>query len=72
MPLVNALESFILGSPLDLVPPPVMVSHVTRGTAPHLSAVLDRTPTDHTRAEHSFDTGVRAMLTGFGQLLGDN
>ena len=72
MPLVNALESFILGSALDLVSPPVMVSDVTRETAPHLSAVLDRTPTDHTRAEHTFDLGLRAMLTGFGHLLSDN
>ncbi|MFF4799256.1 hypothetical protein ACFY1U_12675 [Streptomyces sp. NPDC001351] len=28
--------------------------------------------TDHTRAEHSFDIGLRAMLTGFGHLLRDD
>lgn len=69
MPLINALESFILGSALDLVAPPVMVSDVIRETAPHLSAVLDDTPTDHRRAELSFDTGLRALLTGFRALL---
>jgi AcrR family transcriptional regulator len=69
MPLINALESFILGSALDLVAPPVMVSDVTRETAPHLSAVLDDTPTDHRRAELAFDTGLRALLTGFRVLL---
>jgi AcrR family transcriptional regulator len=69
MPLINALESFILGSALDLVAPPVMVSDVTRETAPHLSSVLDDTPTDHRRAELAFDTGLRALLTGFRALL---
>jgi AcrR family transcriptional regulator len=69
LPLINALESFVLGSALDLVAPPVMVSDVTRETAPHLSAVLDDTPTDHRRAELAFDTGLRALLTGFRALL---
>ncbi|MGW2722705.1 TetR/AcrR family transcriptional regulator [Streptomyces sp. NPDC001492] len=69
MPVITALESFILGSALDLVAPPVMVSDVTRETAPHLSAVLDDTPTDHHRAELAFDTGLRALLTGFRALL---
>ncbi|MEV7394972.1 TetR/AcrR family transcriptional regulator C-terminal domain-containing protein [Streptomyces sp. NPDC091215] len=72
MPLVNALESFILGSALDLVSPPVMVSDVTRETTPHLSAVLDQTPTDRTRAERSFELGLGAMLAGFRYLLPDN
>lgn len=69
MPLINALESFILGSALDLVAPPVMVSDVTRESAPHLSLVLDDTPSDHRRAELAFDTGLRALLTGFRVLL---
>lgn len=69
MPLITALESFILGSALDLVAPPVMLSDVTRETAPHLSAALDDTPTDHRRAELAFDTGLRALLTGFRALL---
>jgi hypothetical protein len=69
MPLINALENFILGSALDLVAPPVMVSDVTRETAPHLSAVLDDTPTDHRRAELAFDTGLRALLIGFSGFL---
>nr|WP_275406732.1 TetR/AcrR family transcriptional regulator C-terminal domain-containing protein [Streptomyces sp. SID12488] len=69
MPLITALESFILGSALDLVAPPVMVSAVSRETAPHLSAVLDNTPTDHRRAELAFDIGLRALLTGFRELV---
>ena len=69
MPLINALENFILGSALDLVAPPVMVSDVTREAAPHLSAALDDTPTDHRRAELAFDTGLRALLTGFRAML---
>jgi hypothetical protein len=69
MPLINALENFVLGSALDLVAPAVMVSDVTREAAPHLSAALDDTPTDHRRAELAFDTGLRALLTGFRALL---
>ncbi|MER5227752.1 TetR/AcrR family transcriptional regulator C-terminal domain-containing protein [Streptomyces flaveus] len=69
MPLITAMESFILGSALDLVAPPVMVSDVTRGTAPHLTAVLDDTPADHRRAELAFDVGLRALITGFRALL---
>ena len=69
MPVINALESFVLGSALDLVAPPVMVPDVARETAPHLSAVLDRTPTGRRRAELAFDIGLRALLTGFRELI---
>ncbi|GAA3811306.1 TetR/AcrR family transcriptional regulator [Streptomyces phyllanthi] len=69
MPLITALESFILGSALDLVAPPVMLSDVARETAPHLSAVLDRTATGQSRAAYAFDLGLRALLTGFRDLL---
>jgi len=69
MPLITALESFVLGSALDLVAPPVMVSDVARDTAPHLSAVLDQTPADRSRATLAFDLGLRALLTGFRDLL---
>jgi AcrR family transcriptional regulator len=71
MPVINALESFLLGSALDLVAPPVMVSEVARETAPHLARVLDHTPTDRTRAERAFETGLRALLAGFRELLDD-
>jgi AcrR family transcriptional regulator len=69
MPVINALESFILGSALDLVSPPVMVSEVAGEDTPHLSDVLEHTPTDHRRAEKTFDIGLRALLTGFRALL---
>lgn len=69
MPLITAMESFILGSALDLVAPPVMVRDVTRETAPHLTAVLAHTPADHRRAELAFDVGLRALITGFRALL---
>ncbi|WP_319052871.1 TetR/AcrR family transcriptional regulator C-terminal domain-containing protein [Streptomyces europaeiscabiei] len=69
MPLINAMESFVLGSALDLVAPSVMVSDVTRETAPHLTAVLEDTPTDHRRAELAFEVGLRALITGFRALL---
>ncbi|MDX3586189.1 TetR/AcrR family transcriptional regulator C-terminal domain-containing protein [Streptomyces europaeiscabiei] len=69
MPLITAMESFVLGSALDLVAPPVMVSDVTRETAPHLTAVLEDTLADHRRAELAFDVGLRALITGFRALL---
>ncbi|MFM9695325.1 TetR/AcrR family transcriptional regulator C-terminal domain-containing protein [Streptomyces europaeiscabiei] len=69
MPLITAMESFVLGSALDLVAPPVMVSDVTRESAPHLTAVLEDTPTDRRRAELAFDVGLRALITGFRALL---
>ncbi|MFF4018287.1 TetR/AcrR family transcriptional regulator [Streptomyces sp. NPDC001843] len=70
MPLITALESFILGSALDLVAPPVMVSDVARETAPHLSAVLERTVAGPSRAAYAFELGLRALLAGFRELLG--
>lgn len=69
MPVITALESFVLGSALDLVAPPVMLSDVARDATPHLSTALDHTPTDHNRAAHAFDIGLRALLTGFRDLL---
>ncbi|MEU0218241.1 TetR/AcrR family transcriptional regulator C-terminal domain-containing protein [Streptomyces sp. NPDC006265] len=69
MPVITVLESFILGSALDLVAPSVMLSDVARDTAPHLGTALDHTPTDHSRASRAFDIGLRALLTGFRDLL---
>ncbi|MFM9591793.1 hypothetical protein ACKI1J_18745 [Streptomyces scabiei] len=69
MPLITALESFVLGSALDLVAPPVMVSDVARDATPHLSAALDQTPVDASRATLGFDLGLRALLIGFRDLL---
>lgn len=67
--VITALESFVLGSALDLVAPEVMISEVTSESAPHLSTALDRSPTDRSRAERAFDIGLRALLTGFRALL---
>jgi AcrR family transcriptional regulator len=69
MPLINAMESFILGSALDLVAPPVLVADVPRETAPHLATALDDAPHDHRRADLAFDIGLRALITGFRALL---
>lgn len=69
MAVITALESFILGSALDLVAPPVMVSEVARDTVPRLSAVLDAIPVDRGRAEYAFDVGLGALLTGFRALI---
>ncbi|KUO05529.1 hypothetical protein AQJ67_05095 [Streptomyces caeruleatus] len=72
MPMITALESFTLGSALDSIAPPVMVSDVAREKAPHLAIALDHTPTDQQRAQAAFDTGLQALLTGFAALLPDH
>ncbi|WUR84317.1 TetR/AcrR family transcriptional regulator C-terminal domain-containing protein [Streptomyces phaeochromogenes] len=69
MHVITALESFVLGSALDLVTPSVMFSDVARDTVPHLSIALDHTSTDHSRAARAFDIGLHALLTGFRDLL---
>ncbi|RJL32818.1 TetR/AcrR family transcriptional regulator C-terminal domain-containing protein [Bailinhaonella thermotolerans] len=71
LPLVTALESFVLGSALDLVAPSVMLSGVDREAAPRLSAVLDQGSAGGGRAERAFELGLRALLTGFRALLGE-
>lgn len=69
MPVITAVESFVLGSALDLVAPSVMLSDVVRDSAPYLSTALDHTPGDQSRAARAFDIGLRALLTGFRDLL---
>ncbi|MCG7203692.1 TetR/AcrR family transcriptional regulator C-terminal domain-containing protein [Streptomyces arenae] len=69
MPLITALESFVLGSALDLVAPAVMLSKVDHDSAPYLSAALDGTAGGEQRATQAFETGLRAMLKGFAAVL---
>ncbi|GHH67406.1 tetracycline repressor, C-all-alpha domain protein [Kitasatospora indigofera] len=65
MGVITALESFVLGSALDLVAPPVMVDAVARDAAPRLAAALDAVPAGRERADQAFETGLRAILAGY-------
>ncbi|MFG2948410.1 TetR/AcrR family transcriptional regulator C-terminal domain-containing protein [Streptomyces adustus] len=69
MPLIAALENFVLGSALDLVAPAVMLSEIDRDATPHLSAALEHSPPDGQRARRAFDAGLEVMLTGLEALL---
>lgn len=62
MGVITALESFVLGSALDLVAPPVMVDAVARDAAPRLAAALAAVPVGRERADQALGTGLRAML----------
>lgn len=69
MGMITALESFILGSALDLAAPAVMVDRVNRAAQPRLAAAVDVLPTGPLRAEQAFETGLAAQLDGYRQLL---
>lgn len=70
MGVITALESFLLGSALDLAAPPVMVDAVTTETTPRLAAALAAVPADRGRADQAFEIGLRAMIAGYRELLG--
>ncbi|MFJ6217337.1 TetR/AcrR family transcriptional regulator [Streptomyces sp. NPDC092296] len=69
MGIITALESFVLGSALDLVAPSAMVDAVVRDTTPRLAAALDAGPAGRSRADHAFELGLRALITGYRSLL---
>ncbi|MFC8448238.1 TetR/AcrR family transcriptional regulator [Kitasatospora sp. NPDC057223] len=69
MALITALESFVLGSALDLVAPPVMVDAVARDSSPRLAAALDAVPTGRRRADQAFEAGLGALIAGYRVLL---
>ncbi|MEV7782960.1 TetR/AcrR family transcriptional regulator C-terminal domain-containing protein [Kitasatospora sp. NPDC088351] len=69
MSVITALESFILGSALDLVAPAVMVDAVERGTTPRLAAALEAVPTGRHRADQAFELGLTALIAGYRALL---
>ncbi|MFB7474485.1 TetR/AcrR family transcriptional regulator C-terminal domain-containing protein [Kitasatospora sp. NPDC056184] len=69
MGVITALESFILGSALDLVAPAVMVDAVDRGATPRLAEALAAVPTGRHRADQAFEVGLAALIAGYRTLL---
>jgi len=69
MAMITAVESFVLGSALDLVAPSVMVLEVAQDIAPRLSTVVARLPAGRGRADHAFEIGLRSLISGFRELL---
>ncbi|MEP6814339.1 MAG: TetR/AcrR family transcriptional regulator C-terminal domain-containing protein [Marmoricola sp.] len=65
---ITAIESFILGSVLDLAAPGLMFESTNRERTPHLVHALDACPTGPERAELAFEVGLKAILTGLAEL----
>jgi AcrR family transcriptional regulator len=66
--VITAVESFVLGSALDLAAPPVMVSGIDAGATPRLAEAASATPSGRARADQAFDLGLDALITGLRQL----
>ncbi|MDA8374895.1 MAG: TetR/AcrR family transcriptional regulator C-terminal domain-containing protein [Actinomycetota bacterium] len=67
VPIITAIESFILGSALDMVAPEVMIDpEQLREQVPLLYQATR--PTDSARAEIAFEMGIKAMISGFAVL----
>ena len=62
--LLVAVESFLLGSALDLVMPEGMIE-VDAERHPGLSRCLAALPSDVRRADQAFEVGLESLITGF-------
>jgi len=66
--VITAVESFVLGSALDLAAPPVMVTGIDAGAAPRLAEAAAVAPSGRARADQAFDLGLDALITGLRHL----
>jgi AcrR family transcriptional regulator len=62
--VITAVESFVLGSALDLAAPPVMVTDIDTGATPRLAEAAAAAPPGRARADQAFDLGLDALITG--------
>ena len=67
--MITAVESFVLGSALDLAAPPVMVTGIDAGTTPRLAQAASATPSGRPRADQAFQLGLDALITGLHHAL---
>ena len=64
LPMITAIESFVLGSALDMVAPDVMIDlGDLHDEVPLLSEAT--CPVDRSRADMAFEMGLDAMISGF-------
>ena len=68
--VITAVESFVLGSALDLAAPPVMVADVDAAATPRLAGAVAATPSGRARADQAFELGLDALITGLRHRLG--
>ena len=66
--IITAIESFVLGSALDLVAPSLMFQATDPDRTPHLADVLDTRLTGRARADQAFQIGLNALLNGLAPL----
>jgi AcrR family transcriptional regulator len=67
--VITAVESFVLGSALDLAAPPVMVSGIDADATPRLAAAAAATPSGRARADQAFHLGLDALIAGLHHQL---
>jgi len=73
--VITAVESFVLGSALDLAAPPAMVTGIDAATTPRLAQAAAAAPPGRARADQAFGLGLDALITGLHHQLsqtGDN
>jgi Tetracyclin repressor-like, C-terminal domain len=62
--VITAVESFVLGSALDLAAPPVMVSGIDADATPRLAEAAAAAPSGRARADQAFHLGLDALIAG--------
>ena len=67
--VITAVESFVLGSALDLAAPPVMVSGIDADATPRLAEAAAATPSGRARADQAFHLGLDALIAGLHHQL---
>lgn len=67
--VITAVESFVLGSALDLAAPPVMVSGIDAGATPRLAEAAAAAPPGRARADQAFRLGLDALIIGLRHQL---
>ena len=70
IPVFTVVESFVMGSVLDLVAPVQMVQPVDGDDYPTLRSLLGGREVDILRAQHTFELGVGALIDGLRGRLG--
>ena len=67
--VITAVESFVLGSALDLAAPPVMVTGIDADATPRLAEAAAAAPAGRARADQAFTLGLDALITGLRHQL---
>jgi Tetracyclin repressor-like, C-terminal domain len=66
--VITVLDSFVIGSALDLVTPDEVWNSTLAGT-PQLASAIRAAPAGRARADRAFDLGITLLLGGMAELL---